>query len=857
MASLIQRSFTGGEIAPPLYARSDTAKYSTGLRVMRNHTIMRHGGSANRAGTKWVGEAKNSLRTLRLIEFVFNNDQTYVLEFSGTDTPMEGSIRVIKQGKYVLTDSKAITSIAMGATTTITKAAHGRVNGEEIQIYGSGVPDLERNFIVSNVTTNTFRINHIGGGAVDSSGFAAYVSGGSFGKVYEIASPYTETDLKEVQYIQSADVMTLTHKSYNPTELKRLADDNWTIGSVTFEPSIPAPGGVALSTAAGTNTTYVVTSIKKETYEESYPSTAVGTSVTPDIATPVTITWTADPNAQEYNVYKKTGGGVFGFIGVASSNTFTEKGIAQDTSTTPPILRNPFNANYPATCTYVQQRLAFGNLQNDPEGIYLSKIGQFHNFSTSSPIKDDDAVTFRMAGRQVNEIRHLLDLGNLVIFTASGEWGLQSGAAITPSSIATKQFSYNGANTLSPIVVNNTAIYVQARGSIVRDIGYNYQVDGYTGNDLTIFSAHLFDGFQIVDWAYQKVPHSIVWAVRDDGTVLGLTYVKEHEIIGWHRHDFDGGFVENVCSVPEGDEDAVYFVVKRTVNGVTKRYVERLATRKIDKLIDSAFMDSHLTYDGRNLNPSHTMTLSEGITWSYTNTLRITSSSDLFKASDVGNEIQLTSGDGVIRFRIDSVTSGTVAHGKPHKTVPVGMRNVALSSWTRAVDELVGLWHLEGKNVSVLGDASVVGSPYNPAYEVRTVTNGRVTLDKCYGVAHVGLPITSDIETLDIDSAQGETLIDKKKNISKLTAMVEKSVGFWAGMNPYTDNTLDGLVETKVSDLENYEDTNKLITGTVDVSTFGNWNQNGRIFVRHVDPLPLSVLAIVPTGFVPVQQGGR
>lgn len=856
MSSIIQRSFTGGEIAPALYARADTQKYTTGLRTMKNFFIMRHGGASNRSGTEFVCEVKDSARVGRLIPFVFNADQTYMLEFHGVDTVSNGTMRVIHNGALVTVDPLAITSIAMGATTVITKAAHGRLNGEEVIVYSEDVPDLNgRYFIVANKTTDTFEIKNKDGTALDSTGFDTYVSGGTFEKVYEVTAPYKESDLPDVQYVQSADVITLTHGSYAPVEVARLTHDSWTITSLTFAPDIAAPAGLALSTAAGTAAYYTVTCVKTESYEESYPATSLGTSTTASIPSPVTITWTANADAQEYNVYKKTNGGVFGFIGVASSNTFTDAGIPQDTSETPPITRNPFTSNYPATCAYVQQRLGFGNLQNDSEGIYLSRTGKFKNFSTSSPIKDDDAVTFKMAGRQVNEIRHLLDLGNLVILTASGEWGLGSGV-ISPTSISPKQYSYNGASKLMPVVVNNTALYVQARGSIVRDIGYSYQTDGYTGNDLTIFSAHLFDGYQLSDWTYQKVPHSIVWAVRDDGSVLGLTYVKEHEIVGWHRHEFSGGFVEKVSSIPEGDEDFVYFIIKRTINGVTKRYIERLSTRKIDDVIDCTFLDSFKSYDGRNTNLSHTMTLSGGSTWAYDETITLTSSTSFFKSSDVGNQIHFTLGDEVMRFTIEGYTSATVVTGRPHKTVHASMRSVALTTWTRAVDEIVGLWHLEGESVSIFADRFVVGSPNNEAYTTYTVTNGRVQLEKPYGVVHIGLPITADIETLDIDSAQGEPLIDKQKNIGKVSIMCEKSRGIWAGTaEPTGTDPLEELVELKIRQEESYDEAITLATGTVEVNTYSNWNRNGRVFIRQIEPLPLSVLAIVPTGFIPQQRG--
>ena len=139
------------------------------------------------------------------------------------------------------------------------------------------------------------------------------------------------------------------------------------------------------------------------------------------------------------------------------------------------------------------------NTAADPEKIFMSKIGDFKNFGISSPIQEDDAVTFKLSGRQLNEVRHLLDLSQLVAFTSGAEYIINGNesSAITPTSINTKQQSYNGANKLAPIVVNGTALYVQDRGSVVRDIAFKFDADGYQGDDISIFASHLFEGYTI------------------------------------------------------------------------------------------------------------------------------------------------------------------------------------------------------------------------------------------------------------------------------------------------------------------------------------------------------------------------
>lgn len=867
MSTLMSRSFAGGEIAPSLWARVDTVKYATGLKKCRNFFIMRHGGVANRPGTSFVAEVKDSSKVVKFIPFVFNADQTYLLEFGNL------YMRVHRNGAQVLESDKNITAITNANPGVLTSTAHGFSNGDEIYIStitgAIGTYLNNRNFKVAGVTANTFTLTYMDGTAVDTTSLGAYASGGLAGRVYTIATSYLEADLADIQYIQSADIITLVHPNYPPSELSRTGHTAWTFGAVTFAPAIGPPTALSSSAAYGSNLSWVVTTVQLETYEESIASAPILSNVVFSSlsGTPVTLSWTGVPGAVEYNIYREMNG-IYGFIGTAGGTTFIDNGITADTSITPPIARNPFPSanNYPSTVGYIQQRRAFANTNNNPEKIWTSRTAQFENFTISSPLQDDDAVTFSLVGRQVNAVKHILDLGKFVTFTSGGEWTIEGDASgiLRPGDVNPKQQSYNGSSNLSPLIIGGTALYVQARGSVVRDLAFEFQQDGYRGNDLTIFAAHLFDGYTLVDWAYQQIPHSVVWAVREDGTLLGLTYVREHQVWGWHRHDFDGT-VENVCVIPEGNYDAVYLLIKRTINGVTKRYIERMTSRQVSNVVDSVLMDCSLSYDGRNHGTSQTMTLSGGTTWEYTETLTLTSNLAFFSSAEIGNEIQIRQETAagtvtdVVRCTITAFTSSTVVSVRPHKRVPVGLRSTAISSWTRAVDQLTGLWHLEGKSVSVFADGFVAASPHNDAYTVRTVTNGTLTLEKPYGVIHVGLPVTADMELLDIDSAQTETIANKKKIIGKVTAFVESSRGLWAGGSPPADDSVDpleGLYEAKVRHAEGYIDPVALQTGTIEINIRPEWNSNGSVFIRQVDPLPLSVLAVAPEGMFPFTQAG-
>lgn len=947
-----QRSFSGGELSPSLYARTDFNKYPIGAKKIRNFIVLKHGGISTRPGTRFVGEVKNSTKRIRKIKFKFNNQQTYILELG------EGYIRFIKQGNYIYEASQAVTNITTGATTVFTVTGHGYSTGQEIFVSDVEGPDElnVRSFKVVVIDPNNFEIRTMDNQAVNSAGYDPYVSGGIVERIYEVMTNYVEADLPLIQYNQSADVITFVHNNYPPSELSRFGDANWTFAAIAFKSDVGFPTAIVTgATGPGTRTrSYKVTSIRKEDYRESnaginntayviasitqanparvtltappvieegdeiyllvngmtqlndrrfiatniaggafdlvgidstnYGVFTSGTARqafiriqqdTISASSPRTLTWQFDyttTDAEEFNVYRQDDlSGAYGLVGVTKGNTFVDVGLAPDYDSTPPSERNPFvNTNdYPGVIGSAQQRRFYGKTYRDIEKVMTSKVGDYNNFGVSSPLRDDDAITFKINSSEVNEIMHILDLGKVVILTSGSENvinGDQAGA-ITPTSINPKAQTYNGSSYLRPLIVNKSALYVQARGSIIRDLFYTIDSDGYDSNDLTELAFHLFEKNTLVDWDYQQQPHSVLWVVRDDGILLGLTYVKNQGIFAWHRHDFQDGFVENVCSVPEGVEDAVYVTVRRTINGRTTRYVERFTQRRIDDIKDFVGMDSTLSFDGRNTDAT-TMTISNGTTWKYDETLTLTASASFFISSDPGNAVLFYSpalddlgnqkydidGEPIMdqyRFTIEDYTSDTVVTGKMNRTVPTALRNVSTTVWEYAVDEVSGLWHLEGQNVSIFADAFVEASPNNPSHQIKTVTNGKVQLDDPHAVIHVGLPFVCDMQTLSIDATQ-QTLQNKKMIAQEVTMFCEETRGLWAGKSEPVADYLTGLTEVVPFSEESEDAPPKIKTDTLETQIAGTYDNKGRAFVRQVDPLPATILSITTSGIIPV-----
>lgn len=422
---------------------------------------------------------------------------------------------------------------------------------------------------------------------------------------YELANPFAEADLFDIHYVQSADVLTLTHPNYPPCELQRLGALSWTLTNISFTPTIGAPSGVNpvpnKTDDQSSTYTYKVTALSSDLTQESVGS-AVGTcSNNLDSSGHYnTISWNSVSGAAYYNIYKLQGG-LYGYIGQTDGTSIIDDNISPDLSKTPPIYDSPFGSsgNYPAAVSYFEQRRCFAGTLNAPQSMWMTKSGTEANMSYRLPVLDDDRISFRVAAREANTIRHIVPLSELVLLTSAAEWRVTSlnSDAITPSTISVKPQSYVGASNVQPVIVNNSLLYGASRGGHMRELGYSWQAGGFVTGDLSLRAAHLFDTYDIVDMAYSKAPTSLIWAVSSTGKLLGLTYVPEQQIGAWHQHDTDGIF-ESCAVVAEEAEDVLYCVIRRTINGNSVRYIERMASRFFTDPADAFFVDCGLTYSG-------------------------------------------------------------------------------------------------------------------------------------------------------------------------------------------------------------------------------------------------------------------
>lgn len=359
--------------------------------------------------------------------------------------------------------------------------------------------------------------------------------------------------------------------------------------------------GYAAYTSGGiarilTLNTYGVTAVSADGSESLLSTPATGT--VGDV-----LTWDVRAGADYYNFYQLNNG-VYGWLGYAGTNTFTVPELLNpDMEAAPPTLGNYFAGadNYPGVSAFHEQRLIRARTNNAPQTFRGSVTGDFDNMNSSSPLREDDAYNFTLNSNAVNEIRWLVSLKALIIGTSESIWQALPGygEAITAYSIKVDKQNTMGVADVLPIPIGNSILFISYSGERVYDLFYSFEDDGYKGNDLSVLASHLFKDDSLIDWCFQRHPDSTLWCVKKGGGLLGLTYFREHEVWGWHRHETDGAFESTArISTSEG-VDEVYFIVNRTIDGSTRRYVEKLEERLPNNAIEDAFfVDCGLSYSG-------------------------------------------------------------------------------------------------------------------------------------------------------------------------------------------------------------------------------------------------------------------
>ena len=414
----------------------------------------------------------------------------------------------------------------------------------------------------------------------------------SGGSAYEISSPYLTAELFDIKFAQSADVMYITHPNHEVMKLSRTGHTAWTLAEVEF-----------------TDGPYLATNTTTTTLTPASASVGTGVNITASAVTGIN----GGAGFQTTDV-----GRIISFnSGKAKITSRTSTTVVVCTITTAFTNTNAtaaFNlgafsdtTGHPSCVSFFEQRLVFAGTTDEPQTLFFSKAGDYENMTTGT--NADDAMVYTIASNQVNAIRYMKAVRTLVVGTTGGEFTVSADgtdASITPTNITIKRQSSFGSANVDAIPAGNAILFLQKAKRKIRELQYNFDSDGYQAPDLTILNETVTDT-GINEMSYQQEPGSNIWCVRDDGVLACLTYQRSENVIAWSRHIFGGEFgsgravCESIASISGTlTEDEVWVIVKRTINGATKRYVECFSDFDFDETDanDFKFLDSHLSYSG-------------------------------------------------------------------------------------------------------------------------------------------------------------------------------------------------------------------------------------------------------------------
>ena len=558
MVAPAQTSFNAGELSPLLKGRPTLDKYRNGCETLENFIPQIQGPARKRPGTRFVAEVKDSADATRLIPFEYSTTQAYVLEFG----------------------------------------------------------DLYIRF-------------YLDGGVVESSPVVPY----------EIVSPYTSAQVAALEYAQSADVIYITHPDHPPYKLARTSALSWTITAVTFAwppfndenvgtttltasavtGNITLTASASLFVSADVGSYFKISEVSASKYNQwttgvSYSSGDIvyylgniyqsGTTAAAGSRPPIHTSGAESDGAVTWTFLHDG-------AGYAQVTAYTSATLVNATV----IKRLPATAltgstrwaegawsarrGYPHAVTFYEDRLWFAGSTSKPQTLWASVSGDYENHKYGT--NDDDALNYTINTQDMNTIEWLAPTKVLAIGTANGEFTLsatQISDPVTPTNVKiTPQTTFGSATDVKPLRVGSVILFLQRAGRKLREYAYQFDTDSFVAPNMNVLADHITES-GVLELAYQQEPSQIVWAPRTDGVLTGMTYERTEDVVGWHRHTIGGGIVESAVTVPhwDGDQDVLWLIVRRTIDGSTVRYVEYVEKYMTDEY--AFFVDCGLTYDG-------------------------------------------------------------------------------------------------------------------------------------------------------------------------------------------------------------------------------------------------------------------
>jgi hypothetical protein len=734
LVHLAQTNFNSGTLSQRGAGRVDLARYRTSGSEVKNFLPTVLGPIVKRSGTRYQSAVKYGDKNTRLIEFEPGIGVSYMVEVGDLYMRVH-----YENATPVLEEDLSITSLTVGTFTTIEVTGHSLSDGDHVWISGMADDRLNGQFLVANVSGNSFDLETVLGNNINSTDFNTGISGATAGKYLEIVTTYTEDEIDDIQVEQSIDVMFMVHQSHPVATLSRTTVDTFVLADYVFDwPAMLDQNSDDTHTLTASTTTGTITVTSSVSmFDSTYLGMAIQIN---ELVESKNTTWDvgktiAIGNSRKYNgnLYRaetagttgtnppvhlqgvESDGGVdwlylhsgegYGIITAVNSDTEVELEV---------IKRIPYSAvsdgtyrwqlgawnerhGYPRALCFHDLRLYLAGTSHDPQTIWASAVDEFADFQRGTDA--DRPFVYTLNTKQNNTIQWIETGTVLAIGTSRNEFiahGSRVEDAITTEDVRSSRQTSIGSSAARPVVVGSTILFVERRGLSIREYLYDFNIDKYRAGDLTLLSEGVITS-GIEDIAFQQIPNNNLW-IRDGGTLKSLIYDQNQEAVGLFTYEIGGSptvISIAVASQANGLEDKLWMINRRTIDGQTVQYIEWM---------ESQFSINGALTDARML--------------------------DCFA------------------YRESETTTNTVT----------------------------GLWHLEGETLTLVGDGAVMG-------QQATVSGGTVTFPREYSKRLVGYPYTSVFQTNrpEAGMANGSAIGAVGQMFSVTLRLLDTGPGLWFG----------------------------------------------------------------------------
>lgn len=615
-----QTNFSAGEFSPRILGRTDLDRYVNGAKELTNIYPVLHGGAKRRPGTDYVAAAKSAAAESRLIPFIISRDESFFVELANLVARVyeaDGTYVTELVTPYTTAQLWEVDYAQSGNVVILSHPSHALQRMRLIDgvswVWDAApivVPPLTGSVEYPFTQGITLTLGSAGLGATTVTASASYWTEAYIGRTIEYlggsatVTGYTSGLVLQVTVTAAFPGTALGNTASVSGELSAVAkvDRDVEAGSYavvelapTFNRTITLSATSGAITVTASSSVFVVGDVGKTIYADDGELTITGyTSGTLVNANVVKTFGTTTYYHRQWGLtrpaltgydtgrYIKVNGGLYRIDSFVSSTELGSTAITPATSLTAAVQDAwqyqmtawDSDQGYPRSVTFHEQRLIAAGSDRHPQTIWGSVTGAPLDFTPGT--NDDDGFSFDIASDDTSRISFVSSARTLVIHTYSGEFSAQGGVEkpITPTNIRVRQESAHGTDTVRPVLLGRESVFAQRTGKKIRSMGYRYDFDGYSSPDISVLADHLTRDEPIIQMAWQQEPDSLLWCVRDDGALLTCTFDRDQSVTAWAKHYTDGAF-ESVCVVPDGNDENVYVIVRRTVNGSTVRYIER------------------------------------------------------------------------------------------------------------------------------------------------------------------------------------------------------------------------------------------------------------------------------------------